>query len=144
MRQFPFRLKKFSQKNGMPKVDESLCQKLREAYGGFSDDGFSDFIEGIISQGKEAYYDAINNPEDAENAVIPDEVKNLAYELFYDCEALKSVTIPQSVTYIGDRTFAYCTALEDIKFTGTKEQWHSVEKGENWNNKVSAKVRDIF
>lgn len=46
---------------------------------------------------------------------------------------LKKVTIPKTVTSIGARAFANCTALEEIHFDGTEEEWAAVEKGEDWD-----------
>ena len=43
---------------------------------------------------------------------------------------LTSVTIPASVTKIGDSAFTYC--LTSINFQGTMEQWNSITKTAGW------------
>ena len=52
---------------------------------------------------------------------------------FDNCSGLKSIKISASLTYIGVSTFKNCTALTDIYFDGTIEQWNAVEKeAGNW------------
>ncbi|MBD5310617.1 MAG: leucine-rich repeat protein [Bacteroides sp.] len=45
---------------------------------------------------------------------IPSSVTAIGNEAFYNCEALQSVRIPTSVTAIGDYAFYECTALQSI------------------------------
>ena len=47
--------------------------------------------------------------------------------------------IPDGVTEIGWCAFYGCTSLVEIRYAGTKEQWASVEKGEDWKKKTPAK-----
>ena len=39
------------------------------------------------------------------------------------CDRLASVTIPNSVSTIGDFTFSGCTELTSVTYQGTKIQW---------------------
>ena len=53
------------------------------------------------------------------SADIPAEIDGVAVtkilmSSFYGCEALTSVTIPESVTYIGDEAFRFCTSLTSV------------------------------
>ena len=59
---------------------------------------------------------------------------------FSGCTALKSVTIPNSVTSIGKNAFYGCTALKNIYFTGTEEQWNNIIKGSDWNTHMGSNV----
>ena len=43
--------------------------------------------------------------------ILPDTVKSIEEFAFYECEPLTGITIPLSVTYIGDDAFAYCYEL---------------------------------
>ena len=45
---------------------------------------------------------------------IPDEVKVIGYEAFYDCTGLTSVTIGEGVTTIGSYAFENCAGLTEI------------------------------
>ena len=84
-----------------------------------------------------------------------DELKNLTFSLeissvgnisrlgnycFYNYAKLSSVTLPLSVTEIGEMAFGYCTNLSTINYAGTKTQWASITKGNNWNDHVPAIV----
>ena len=42
-------------------------------------------------------------------------VTSIGAKAFYDCEALKTIKLPDSITSIGDNAFIYCGALETIK-----------------------------
>ena len=39
----------------------------------------------------------------------------------------KTFTVPDGVTSIGDRAFDSCTALKDIYYAGTAEEWSKIE-----------------
>jgi hypothetical protein len=50
--------------------------------------------------------------------------------VFMGCESLTTVRLPASITYIDICTFQNCTALADIYFDGTIEDWNSIDKME--------------
>ncbi len=50
-----------------------------------------------------------------------------------DCANLESITLPATVSYIGDESFMDCRKLTNITFGGTKEQWYSIQVGSNWS-----------
>lgn len=45
---------------------------------------------------------------------IPDGVKGIGDDAFYECSKLESIEIPDSVTYIGDNAFRRCSSLENV------------------------------
>ena len=51
---------------------------------------------------------------------------------FIQCFELTSITIPNSVTSIGDYTFAGCSNLNTVNYGGTIAQWNDIEKGTSW------------
>lgn len=51
---------------------------------------------------------------DVENITIPSTVTSLGQSAFNGCASLKSVTIPSSVTSIGQYAFSGCTSLKEI------------------------------
>ena len=65
---------------------------------------------------------------------IPDSVTSIGDYAFSGCTALTSITIPDSVTGIGGEAFYGCSALTSINYSGTKDQWNAISKGELWNN----------
>ena len=65
---------------------------------------------------------------------IPDSVTSIGERAFYDCTGLTSVTIPNSVTSIGGYAFFCCYNLTSITYQGTKAQWNAIDKGYGWNS----------
>lgn len=53
---------------------------------------------------------------------------------FYGCVGLTSITIPNSVMSIGEQAFSGCTSLTSIQYNGTKEQWETIFKRDNWSS----------
>src|SRR6185369_7825562 len=49
---------------------------------------------------------------------VPNSVLSIGYGAFFECTGLTSVTIPESVTLIGDVAFAGCVILRSIYFKG--------------------------
>ncbi|MGN0569234.1 MAG: leucine-rich repeat domain-containing protein [Candidatus Fimenecus sp.] len=57
---------------------------------------------------------------------IPDSVTTIGYRAFDFSESLESIVISDSLTYIGENAFKNCTALKDVYYKGTEEQWNEV------------------
>lgn len=60
--------------------------------------------------------------------VLPEGMEEIGTESFYYCSYLESIILPSTLKKIGSRAF-YLSSLSDIRFSGTIEQWNSVEKG---------------
>lgn len=71
---------------------------------------------------------------------IPDSVTRIGDGVFYKYISLESITLPDSVTSIGREAFASCSSLADIYYTGTKTQWNAITKGDNWNYNMGSNV----
>lgn len=52
---------------------------------------------------------------------------------------IQKVTIPVSITEIGDFAFYGCTSLSKIFYDGTSEDWSLIKKGTQWNYGTPAK-----
>ena len=62
----------------------------------------------------------------ADTYQIPDGVNTIAYSAFWGSSNLRSVVIPESVTFIDEGAFISCHSLTDVYYTGTEEQWENV------------------
>jgi hypothetical protein len=60
---------------------------------------------------------------------IHEDTKIIAYGVFSTCSRLSSITIPDSVTSIGNRAFESCSSLDDVYYTGTEEEWAAITIG---------------
>ena len=57
--------------------------------------------------------------------------------MFNHNKVLTSITLPSTLTSIGDYAFYYCSNLKTIVYDGTKEAWNALSKGEYWNEGTS-------
>ena len=48
------------------------------------------------------------------NVTIPDSVTSIGDHAFYSCESLESIIIPEGVTSIGDSAFSWCYSLKSV------------------------------
>ncbi len=83
--------------------------------------------------GKEAFLRS-----NIEKIKVPESVTVIEDFAFENCSDLNEVTLPASLSKIGDKAFYKCEALKNIYFSGTKEEWDSVEKGEYWDAKTES------
>lgn len=74
---------------------------------------------------------------------LPDNYNGEDYEIykyaFYNCDSLTSVTIGNGVSDIGDKAFSGCSALNEIIFNGTVDDWKTIAKVSDWNSGSPAK-----
>ena len=68
---------------------------------------------------------------------IPQGTKSIGSQAFASCSGFTTVVIPDSVTSIGTAAFSTCP-LKDIYFTGSEEQWRSINKMGDTTSAVSA------
>ena len=59
--------------------------------------------------------------------VFPENTKLINDFAFENCTSLKSITFPTSVTQICNTAFSGATALKDVYYKGTKEQWKNID-----------------
>ena len=58
---------------------------------------------------------------------IPDSVTSIGDWAFGDCTSLTSITIPDSVTSIGSGAFMDCTSLKTVYYAGSEQDWEKIE-----------------
>ena len=74
-----------------------------------------------------------NSYEDGKGVITFDgDVTSIGDYAFSNCSKLTSITIPKTITYIGDGAVNKCGILDVITFTGTKSEWSSINKHDNW------------
>ena len=65
--------------------------------------------------------------------LVPESYNGQNYEInhyaFYECINLISITIPDSVTSIGEYAFLYCSNLTSVYYKGTQERWNKLSIG---------------
>lgn len=84
-------------------------------------------VDGVLFNGdktKLIYYPQAKETADYK---IPDGVTSIEGDAFKYCEGLSSISIPASVTEIGDRAInAYDERLTDIYYAGSESQWEQI------------------
>ena len=68
---------------------------------------------------------------------IKNGIKNIASSAFYNSPYV-SITIPKSVTYIGDYAFYGCGWLKNIYYQGTKTDWENINIDQEGNELLSS------
>ena len=77
------------------------------------------------------------------SVTIPDSVTSIGEYAFAYCSKLTSVTIPDSVTSIGERAFIMCSKFIDIYFIGSEEDWNDISIG-NYNTDLTNATRYYY
>ena len=112
--------------------------------------------DGVVSIG----YSAFSSCSSFTDLVIPDSVTSMGESVFSYCTSLtnltlgsgltaipqygfgngnlKSITIPNTITQLGQYSLYNNRSLTNIVFAGTKAQWNAVIKGYGWNYNVPA------
>ena len=100
---------------------------------GFQSMGGARFLDGRIVLPKdltELYGYAFMDSGMTE-VVVSDGITSLLDCLFLGCRSLKTVYLPAGITYMGPNVFENCSALTDIYFAGTEEQWNAISNRTN-------------
>ena len=99
-------------KNG--KMDD--VKKMKALYLGYVKKDIKKIVipDSVKNIGFNAFYDCTS----LTNIEIPESVKSIEKYTFYNCTSLKSIEIPKSVESIGFRAFWNCTSLEEVIFKG--------------------------
>ena len=65
--------------------------------------------------------------------ILPNTITSIDNNSFANCISLSFIIIPDSITSINENAFYGCTTLNDFIYSGTKAQWASITKGNEWN-----------
>ncbi len=69
-----------------------------------------------------------------ESVTVGSSVTEIGSACFNGCTSLTSITIPRSVTKIGVSAFSGCESLAKVNYTGTIDEWATLEWGGNNSN----------
>lgn len=71
--------------------------------------------------------------------VLPEGLTTIEHDAFSYCSMLDSITIPSTVTTIGEAAFYSCRALATIKYNGT--DWNDVSVNSSYNSRLQNAVK---
>lgn len=81
-------------------------------------------------------YLAFEDSRSLKKVVLPDSLTSISTQVFMNCSALEEITIPHGVTSLPMGTFCDCKSLRSITYKGTKAEWNSISKGQDWKHNV--------
>ncbi len=84
----------------------------------------------------EIYEYAFYENNNIKSVTIPNGVTSIGDSAFSSCDSLQSITIGDSVESIGYEAFYNCYYLKELRYKGTEEEWNLVSKGSRWNSNV--------
>ena len=75
--------------------------------------------------------------------ILCDGLQVIDYECFRNCEELKEINLPKTITRIRRNVFYRCDQLSEIKYEGTVADWKKVEKDDAYDTESVWDLRDI-
>lgn len=87
---------------------------------------------GFIFGGSPYWENGSYVPESIKTVIITEE-ESIGSYAFYGCAKIENITVPASVKEFGNQAFYNCSSLASITFLGTKEQWNSINKLNEWD-----------
>lgn len=83
------------------------------------------------------WYGVFEDKTQIRTVIICDGIERINGLAFSNCNSMQEITIPNSVTFIGNFVFQKCNILTRITFNGTKAQWNAISKGDMWKSGLS-------
>ena len=115
-----------------PKADNARKMFRAVENGEFSANGFRN--ESISKLNIEYIKKSTNSNDKLRSVTIPNTVTTIGEKAFMDCSGLTSITIPSSVISIHNYAFANCTGLTEVNFNAENCQMMGYD---SWTNKVA-------
>ncbi len=73
--------------------------------------------------------------------IIEDGVNSIGDYMFYHTSYLKKITIPKTLTKIGDGAFKECKKIDTIHYVGTEKDWNSIVIGSDNEHLIDAPIK---
>ena len=86
-----------------------------------------ELVELNVTNGRNILPEACCFDTKLEIAVIGENVEIIGDRVFKGCTSLKEITLPASLTKIGNKAFEYCAALETVNYAGSEEEWNQIK-----------------
>ena len=83
--------------------------------------------------------------ESLESFTIPKGVTEIASGTFQNCTNLAEISIPKDVNIISSNAFGECQKLKTINYSGTVDEWNSIDFYGSWNywcSEITVKCTD--
>lgn len=95
----------------------------------YSNDIETIIIEDGITKLREYNFEYLSS---VTNVVLPNTLEMLYCNAFNSCSSLNNIIIPASLTeFVEGTTFSRCTALTDVYYMGTAEEWNAINNVES-------------
>lgn len=59
--------------------------------------------------------------------ILPPSIDKIPAKMFKNCYKLKRITFPKRIKCVPEKAFEDCTALEDIYYEGSEQDWDSID-----------------
>lgn len=76
--------------------------------------------------------------KDITNITLPNTISIIGNSAFYNCESLETITIPSSVTQIGNDIFEGCYNLKEVYYDGKESNWNKIYLQNNENAQLDS------
>ena len=122
----------------------SKCSGIKTAY-----------YEGTLEQWCKISFGSYSNPcyngadlyingELVTDITIPSTITSIGNYAFYYCQTLTNITIPDSVTSIGKSAFSGCTNLKNVYYLGELSDWLAISFGDYGSNPCSFGKANLY
>ena len=85
--------------------------------------------DSVKTIGERAFYGCANLTD----ITIPNGITTLDWHIFSNCTGLTAVALPSTITSIGYEVFRGCVNLQEVRYTGSQEDWKKIDI-KNGNN----------